>query len=51
LHRRARPALPRPDFALDGGEEPEIVGLYLIDDEHSVRAASVLPSATSFRIT
>ncbi|TDY87996.1 UNVERIFIED_ORG: hypothetical protein DFO49_3601 [Herbaspirillum seropedicae] len=24
--------LPRPDFALDGGEEPEIVGLYLIDD-------------------
>ncbi|BEV17188.1 FAH family protein [Herbaspirillum sp. DW155] len=25
--------LPRPDFATDGGEEPEIVGLYLIDDE------------------
>ncbi|ONN68608.1 AraD1 family protein [Herbaspirillum sp. VT-16-41] len=25
--------LPRPDFALDGGEEPEIVGLYLIDDQ------------------
>jgi hypothetical protein len=23
-------ALPSPDFALDGGEEPEIVGLYLI---------------------
>ncbi|MFJ3059090.1 AraD1 family protein [Herbaspirillum sp. NPDC087042] len=25
--------LPCPDFALDGGEEPEIVGLYVIDDE------------------
>lgn len=24
--------LPCPEFALDGGEEPEIVGLYLIDD-------------------
>lgn len=24
-------ALPLPDFALDGGEEPEIAGLYLID--------------------
>ena len=24
-------SLPSPDFALDGGEEPEIVGLYLID--------------------
>jgi hypothetical protein len=23
-------ALPSPDFALDGGEEPELVGLYLI---------------------
>lgn len=25
-------SLPSPSFALDGGEEPEIVGLYLIDD-------------------
>ena len=25
--------LPRPAFALDGGEEPELVGLYLIDDQ------------------
>jgi hypothetical protein len=25
--------LPSPDFALDGGEEPEIAGIYLIDDE------------------
>ena len=24
--------LPSPAFALDGGEEPEIVGIYLIDD-------------------
>jgi hypothetical protein len=24
--------LPSPSFALDGGEEPEIVGIYLIDD-------------------
>jgi hypothetical protein len=25
--------LPRPSFALDGGEEPELAGLYLIDDK------------------
>ncbi|RJG24374.1 AraD1 family protein [Massilia cavernae] len=25
--------LPMPDFALDGGEEPEIAGLYLIGDD------------------
>jgi hypothetical protein len=25
--------LPMPDFALDGGEEPEIAGLYLIDED------------------
>ncbi len=24
-------ALPKPSFALDGGEEPELVGLYMID--------------------
>jgi hypothetical protein len=26
-------ALPSPDFALDGGEEPELVGLYVIGDD------------------
>lgn len=26
-------SLPMPAFALDGGEEPEIAGLYIIDDE------------------
>jgi hypothetical protein len=25
--------VPSPDFALDAGEEPELVGLYVIDDE------------------
>jgi hypothetical protein len=25
--------LPSPDFALDGSEEPEIAGIYIIDDE------------------
>jgi hypothetical protein len=25
--------LPSPDFALDGGEEPEIVGIYVIGDD------------------
>ena len=25
--------LPKPSFALDGGEEPELAGLYLIDDK------------------
>jgi hypothetical protein len=29
--RASGQALPMPDFALDGGEEPEIAGLYLID--------------------
>ena len=28
-------ALPSPDFALDGGEEPELVGLYLIGPDGS----------------
>ncbi len=32
-------AIPSPDFALDGGEEPEIVGLYIIG-----------PDGTPFRI-
>ncbi|MDT8758562.1 FAH family protein [Sphingomonas psychrotolerans] len=26
-------ALPSPDFALDGSEEPEIAGIYIIDEE------------------
>lgn len=30
-------ALPAPSFALDGGEEPEIAGIYLIDAEGSPR--------------
>jgi hypothetical protein len=29
--------LPSPDFALDGGEEPELVGLYLIDADGTPR--------------
>ena len=29
--------LPSPDFALDGGEEPEIAGIYLIDDDGEPR--------------
>ena len=29
--------LPSPDFALDGGEEPEIAGIYLIDAEGNPR--------------
>ena len=29
--------IPSPDFALDGGEEPEIAGVYVIDDEGSPR--------------
>ena len=30
-------ALPSPTFALDGGEEPEIAGIYLIDDDGQPR--------------
>ena len=29
--------LPSPEFALDGGEEPEIAGIYLIDDAGTPR--------------
>ena len=34
VHRSPLPRAicPAPHFALDGGEEPEIVGIYLIDD-------------------
>ena len=42
--------IPVPAFALDGGEEPELVGLYLIGDTGNP-IVSVLPSATSFPIT
>jgi hypothetical protein len=31
--RRQRPDLNMPDFALDGGEEPEVAGLYVIGDD------------------
>jgi hypothetical protein len=31
--RASGQALPMPDFALDGGEEPEIAGLYVIGDD------------------
>ena len=31
--RASGQALPMPDFALDGGEEPEIAGLYMIGDD------------------
>jgi len=30
-------AIPSPDFALDGSEEPEIAGIYLIDDRGQPR--------------
>jgi len=30
-------ALTSPDFALDGGEEPEIAGIYIIDEEGTPR--------------
>lgn len=31
--RASGQSLPMPDFALDGGEEPEIAGLYMIGDD------------------
>ena len=39
--------LPSPAFALDGGEEPEIVGIYLIDDA-GLPGGSGSRSATNF---
>ena len=44
--------LPSPAFALDGGEEPEIVGIYLIDDAGTpVRIGFVLGNEFSDHIT
>ena len=37
--------LPLPSFALDGGEEPELAGLYLIDDKG--RQSATLRSVSS----
>lgn len=45
-------ALPRPSFALDGGEEPEIAGLYLIDAKgRPVRLGFALGNEYSDHIT
>ena len=46
-HRRARRALAMPRFAQDGGEEPEIAGVYLIDaDGAPVRLGYVLATSS-----
>jgi hypothetical protein len=45
-------ALPKPSFALDGGEEPEVVGLYLIDDKGKpVRLGFALGNEYSDHVT
>jgi hypothetical protein len=45
-------ALPKPSFALDGGEEPEIAGLYLIDaNGKPVRLGFALGNEYSDHIT
>jgi hypothetical protein len=44
--------LPKPSFALDGGEEPELAGLYLIDDKgRPVRLGFALGNEYSDHIT
>ena len=44
--------LPKPAFALDGGEEPEIAGLYLIDDKgRPVRLGLALGNEYSDHVT
>jgi hypothetical protein len=44
--------LPSPAFALDGGEEPEIVGIYLIDDAGApVRLGFALGNEFSDHVT
>ena len=44
--------LPSPAFALDGGEEPEIVGVYLIDDRGApVRIGFALGNEFSDHVT
>jgi hypothetical protein len=45
-------ALPKPSFALDGGEEPEIAGLYWIDDKGKpVRLGFALGNEYSDHVT
>ena len=45
-------ALPKPSFALDGGEEPEVAGLYLIDDKGKpVRLGFALGNEYSDHVT
>ncbi|MFO1034076.1 MAG: AraD1 family protein [Hyphomicrobiales bacterium] len=45
-------ALPKPDFALDGGEEPEIAGIYLIDPKgRPVRLGFALGNEYSDHVT
>jgi hypothetical protein len=45
-------ALPKPSFALDGGEEPELAGLYLIDDTgRPVRLGFALGNEYSDHVT
>ena len=45
-------ALPKPSFALDGGEEPEIAGLYLIDSKgHPVRLGFAIGNEYSDHVT
>lgn len=45
-------ALPKPSFALDGGEEPELVGLYVIDAKgRPVRLGFALGNEYSDHVT
>ena len=45
-------ALPSPAFALDGGEEPEVVGVYVIDDAgNPVRVGFALGNEFSDHVT
>lgn len=45
-------ALPKPSFALDGGEEPEVAGLYLIDSKgRPVRLGFALGNEYSDHLT
>ena len=44
--------LPKPSFALDGGEEPELAGLYMIDDKGKpVRLGFALGNEYSDHVT
>ena len=45
-------ALPSPAFALDGGEEPEVVGVYVVDDGgNPVRVGFALGNEFSDHVT